>query len=92
MWITNKDVIRAQAAEETCGNSGGFASSSWSMITMKRKWKEENPDEYDEDDAWGDVKRARDNIQKYEIKAEEDDDQEDYKREFKYDESNDQKF
>lgn len=27
--------------------------------TKKQKFKEENPDEYDEDDAWGDVRKAK---------------------------------
>lgn len=35
------------------------------------KKKQKDPEDYDEDDAWGDVRRAKENIQKYNIKQEE---------------------
>jgi hypothetical protein len=32
----------------------------------KAKYQMDNPDEYDEDDAWGDVRKAKQAIEKYE--------------------------
>ena len=31
----------------------------------KQKFQQDNPDEYDEDDAWGDVRKAKQAIEKY---------------------------